>query len=85
MTPRFHYSLRDRLTAFFRGIDLHHAPINTKGGCLRAYVSELAHSPVFGMEVISGHWWAHTTRGWWPLSWYQQEALRERIPQEPME
>lgn len=84
MRARFHHSIAARIKAFFTGTDLCHGPINGKGGNLRGYVSQIAHSPVFGMDVVDGHWWAHTARGWWPLSWYQEEAKRELIPIDPV-
>ncbi len=83
MTPRFHIPLWLRIYASIKGIDLQHGPINKKGGVLRAYVSRLAHSPVFGMDVVDGTWWAHTARGWWPVTWYQEQAKRELAPMDP--
>lgn len=75
--PRFHWPWYMHLLAALHLIELA-APVNSKGGALlRNYVSRLAHSPVYGMEIVDSEWWAHTERGWWPVSWYVTEARRE--------
>lgn len=50
------------------------APHNTEGGALRQMVQRLAHSPVYGMEIRDGHWWAHTAWGHHPVQWYLEQA-----------
>lgn len=79
MSPRLRLPLRVRLAAFLQGIDLAtNAPVNGKGGRLRALVQKLARGPVYGMEIIEGNWWAHTERGWHPVSWYCSQAFQEQ-------
>lgn len=75
--PRFHWPWYMHLLAALHLIELA-APVNRKGGkLLRDHVSRLAHSPVYGMEIVDSEWWAHTELGWWPLSWYAAEAQQE--------
>lgn len=77
MKPQFHHGLAARIKAFIGGEHLNQAPINNKGGRLRKIYSRIAHSPVFGMEIVSGEWYAHTAWGWHPVSWYMQQARRK--------
>lgn len=53
-------------------------PLNTKGGRLRAIVARAAHSPVHGMEVVGGRWWAHTAHGYHPVQFYLEEAHKRK-------
>ena len=69
MRPHFP-TLRTRLLALITGRDCTQAPVNTKGGRLRVMVEKAAHSPVFGMEIVNGQWWAHTAWGWHPVQTY---------------
>lgn len=76
MRPHFP-TLRTRLAAFITGRDITHAPINGKGGRLRDLVEKAAHSPVHGMEIIDGKWWAHTAWGFHPVQHYFAKASQE--------
>lgn len=49
-------------------------PVNDKGGWLRAMVQAITHSPVHGMEIVKGHWWAHTAWGYHSVQFYLEAA-----------
>lgn len=53
-------------------------PLNGKGGHLRAMVARVAHTPVHGMEIVGGQWWAHTAHGYFPVQHYLERAYKER-------
>lgn len=55
-----------------------HAPHNNAGGQLRAMVQRVAFTPVHGMEIIDGRWWAHTAWGHHPVQWYLERAWKNR-------
>lgn len=74
MRPVFHHPLLTRLQAAWSGQDLNLGPENNKGGRLRSIVGRVAHSPVFGMDIVEGRWWANTAWGYHPVSWYLQRA-----------
>lgn len=49
-------------------------PVNHEGGWLRPMVQRITHSPVHGMAIVKGHWWANTAWGFWPVQFYLQQA-----------
>lgn len=49
-------------------------PHNNEGGRLRHMVQRVAFTPVHGMEIRDGQWWAHTAWGHHPVQWYLRRA-----------